>query len=106
MSPHVALPADLEEIVCELDAISRQASGLLTANSPAILEQSPGPGQWSVSQCLAHLAATNLKYINAMRTAVAPAIHLGSNERVGPISPGVFTRWFIGNLEPPIRRPF
>lgn len=103
--PHsVARPADIEALYTAFQAASAQAESLFSTTPAPQLEQAPAPGSWSAAQCLAHLAATNLAYVTAMRAAVQPVLHLHNHERSGPIRPGFPTRWFLSNLEPPARR--
>ncbi|MBI2688225.1 MAG: DinB family protein [Acidobacteria bacterium] len=97
---------DIDAILDALESASREAELLVAGHPAALLEQTPGSGRWSSSQCLAHMAVTNFKYIVAMRYALKPSLHLHDLQRSGPVRPGLPTRWFLSNMEPPVRRRF
>lgn len=104
MPQSVARPADIEAVYSALQSASSRAESLFATTPAHRLELAPEAGSWSAAQCLAHLAATNYAYVTAMRGAVKPALHLHNHERSGPLRPGLPTRWFLGILEPPVRR--
>ena len=95
--------AGIQSLLDALNAASREAEALFASAPAPALEQAPRSGAWSAAQCLAHLAATNFLYIAAMRAAIAPAIHLRNHERNGHLRPGIFTRWFLAQMEPPVK---
>jgi hypothetical protein len=104
MPTKATVPADIEEVLAALNAVTRRAEDMFASLPAERLEQAPGPGRWSPSQCLAHLAATNFAYVAAMRAAVKPGLHLHNHERSGPLRIGLPTRWFLTHLEPPVGR--
>jgi DinB family protein len=101
-----SLPDDLARVLSDLDAADAEARRLVASLSEAQLQWQPhndaGAG-WSVAQCLDHLARINAIYIAALRGAVQQS-KPGSAPRRGPIQPGWFGRWFIAQMEPPVRR--
>ena len=97
------LPADLQAVLNELDRTDEDARQLVSGLSDAQLNWQPGPGGWSVAQCLAHLAQMNSVLTAALRTAVRQADKNSVMPRQ-PIQPGWFGRRFINQMEAPPRR--
>jgi hypothetical protein len=77
--------------VAEFDASDQRAIALAHSLTVRQLNWKPGPGQWSVGQCLEHLAITNEVYGAPISEALATAPR-GS---AGEIHPGWFARYFI-----------
>jgi hypothetical protein len=92
-----ALPAWCLRLFSEFDDADARATALAKTLTPEQLNWRPGPGIWSVGQCLEHLCIANDLYLPAISKALAaprPAI-------VQEITPGWFGRWFIRNyIEP------
>ena len=63
----------------------------------------PGPGSWSIAECLDHLATSNRVYLAAMRPSAERARVRGRRRR-RPAVPGLLGGWFVRVLEPPARR--
>lgn len=103
MDSQATCAVELEGVAQQLRDASRRAESLVAAHPAAELEAQPSPGAWSASECLAHLAAANYSYLNAMRSAVKPALLLGSDQGAVAIRPGWATRLFLRHLEPPVR---
>ena len=59
-------------------------------------------GSWSVAGCLDHVARTNRAYLANMVTAAASA-RANQKMRRGAAKPGIVGRFFIRQLEPPIK---
>jgi hypothetical protein len=97
------LPADLQAVLNDLDRTDEDARQLVSGLSDAQLNWQPGPGAWSVAQCLAHLGQMNSVLTAALRTAVRQADKNSVMPRQ-PIQPGWFGRWFIKQMEAPPRR--
>jgi hypothetical protein len=62
--------------------------------------------KWSVAECLVHLNVTAYEVLKKLRTAIDPARDQGLTGGVAEIAPGWFSRWFIGQMEPPPKRAF
>jgi hypothetical protein len=97
------LPADLHLLDEALDAADRDARAVVDGLSEERGTWREHPGSWSVAECLDHLATANRVYIAAMRPPAERAIRDGRRRR-GPAQPGLFGRWFVGTLEPPVKR--
>lgn len=61
------------------------------------------PNQWSIAECLAHLAATGRVYLPAIEDAVRHGRAAGRTAP-GPFRPSFVGRWLISSMEPPPRR--
>ncbi len=92
-----ALPAWGVRLIAELDASDQRANQLVTGLESKQLNWQPGPGAWSVGQCLEHLCFTNEAYLPAISESLTgkPAL------AVQNITPGRVARWFISSyIEP------
>jgi DinB family protein len=99
-----SLPDDLARVLSDLDAADAEARRLVASLDETQLHWQPNAGAgWSVAQCLDHLARINAIYIATLRGALQRT-KPGSAPRGGPIQPGWFGRWFIAQMEPPVRR--
>ena len=88
----------LDEVKAQFDAPSARARQLFTGNSADVLTRRPQPDRWSPTECVAHLALTNLHYPPLIQGALdqAPA----GDGPYGMDFRGRSLRWI---LEPPYR---
>ena len=96
------LPPDIASLDAQFAAIHQDAAGLVEGLSEAAGTSRTAPGTWSVAECLDHLAAGSRVYLQPMRQAADVARRRG-RVRSGPAVPGMFGRWFINSLEPPVK---
>ncbi|KAA6463302.1 DinB family protein [Acidobacteria bacterium AB60] len=96
------MPADIADLVAQLDAAERDLCRLLDGLTPALGGWRPASGAWSAAECLEHLAITNRVYLGAMQEPAVRARTRG-NMRRGPVKPGVVGGWFARSLEPPVK---
>lgn len=75
----------------ELNDADERAIALSKALTLRQLNWSPGPGVWSVGQCLEHLCIANEEYVAAMSRSLMNRRRV----EVQNITPGWFARWFI-----------
>lgn len=98
-----AIPADIQQILDEIDDADRAGDAIATGVSEAQFHWRPdGGGSWSIAQCLDHLATINVLYGGAIRAGIDRARERGWNRR-GPLAPGLFGRMFITHQEPPVK---
>jgi hypothetical protein len=97
----VAVPHDLQELIDELTAVEYDADRIVVPLDDEQFNWSPGPGSWSIAQCIDHLNAANARYFGAASEAVARA-EAGGLTRQGPIASTWVGRRFIASLEPPV----
>lgn len=65
----------------------------------------PGPGRWSVGECLVHLNLTSRAYLPVIDQAIARARSRGLAGS-GSFRFGFLNGWLIRTIEPPPRRKF
>ena len=96
---------DLQTIAVAARQNEEEAIRLIAGLSTAQANWHPNESQWSIWQCLDHLARVNLAYAPALQEAVTgcPRRFRAAADR---ISPGWFGRWFIRQMEPPVRAKF
>jgi DinB superfamily len=81
----------------ELDAADIRARAVARDLTVEQLNWRPSPREWSVGQCLDHLAVANEVYLPAITRALSDQ----PPEMVAEITPGWLGRWFINNyIEP------
>jgi hypothetical protein len=97
------LPADLEELDEAYAAAERDARALVDGLTESRGTWRADGASWSVAECLDHLATGNRVYLAAMRPPAARAQRDGRQRR-GPARPGLIGGWFVGMLEPPVKR--
>ena len=88
-------------ITSELDAADARASAIARGLTVGQLNWQPGPGAWSVGQCLEHLCLSNEVYVEP----IAESLGVPPTGPVDEITPGWFGRWFIRTyIEPTTQR--
>ncbi len=90
-------PAWSVRLLAELDAADERANELVIGLNPEQLNWQPGPGAWSVGQCLEHLSITNEVYLPAISSSLVGK----PVSAVQDIIPGWFGRWFISSYVEP-----
>jgi hypothetical protein len=98
-----ALTPALDRIRVQLEAAASRARTIVESVSPAMLGRRPGPGSWSLAECIAHLTLTTDAYLPAIRQALDEGrsrrlVHSGK-----PFGMGVAARLLAWWLEPPYR---
>ena len=88
---HEPSPPWCARLVAEFDAADARAAALAKGLSVAQVNWKPAPGQWSIGQCLEHLAVSNEVYGRAIANALSDAPPGAADE----IRPGWFARYFI-----------
>jgi hypothetical protein len=88
-------------LIAELDASDARAIALARDLSLTQLNWKPAPAQWSVGQCLEHLAISNEIYGAALAEALTSAPAGVTDE----IRPGWFARYFIREYIAPAEKP-
>jgi hypothetical protein len=90
-----------QRLILEIDAADGRAVALVQTLSPQQLNWTPGPGVWSVGQCIEHLCVANEVYLPRMDEALS-----GSHRSVAQeITPGWLGRWFIRQYIEPSSKP-
>jgi hypothetical protein len=96
------MDAALEGFLTQWLAVEQDLPGLAGPLAPAQFNWQPASGQWSIGQCVEHLNITTERYLPVLRGAIDGARAKG-RFGVGPYTLGFLERWFLGQMEPPIR---
>ena len=100
------LIATLDSIQAALIAAEKQATELLQEVSSSQANWQPNDGRsWSICQCLDHLAKINFIYAAALQKALSSSSE-SYRRPTSSIAPGFFGRWFLQQMEPPVRTRF
>ena len=84
-------PRWCDRLLSEFDAADRRATALANSLTVTQLNWKPAPRQWSIGQCLEHLAVSNEIY----GAAIADALPSAPTGHADEITPGWFSRYFI-----------
>lgn len=99
----IEFPVSLDVLGVALDEVERDARCLVDGAEPAALVWRPRPEAWSVGECLAHLAATMQVYLPAIERGLVRGRPFAGEPLVRP---GVLSRWFVRQMEPPVGRRY
>jgi hypothetical protein len=91
ITPRDASPAWCRRLISEFDAADERAIGIAETLTSSQLNWKRNPSEWSVGQCLEHLAVANEVYLRAIADSLTDCPHAV----VEDITPGWFARWFI-----------
>jgi hypothetical protein len=87
----------------QFEATVRDAAALAGVLTDAQVNWRPGPGRWSIGECLLHLAVSTDAALPAIDRAIDTARTRGW-VAAGPPRYGWFTRWMVRSMEPPPTR--
>lgn len=93
---------ELQGMLDQLDAIRRDAETVGSGLSDAQFNWQPGPGRWSIGQCLNHLNFGDRLVLPAFDRSIAEGRTAGKTSP-GPFRYGWFSRMMIASMEPPPR---
>ena len=100
-----SLNAEIERLLYQVKVICQDFDGLTWGLSAEQLNWAPGPGQWSVGQCIEHLNISNARFNQNFETAIRQG-RAGGHLQDGPYAYGFLGRWFRNTLEPPVKKKF
>lgn len=96
------MDAQIEGLLHQLQTASQEVPGLTRGLTSEQFNWAPGPGRWSIGQCLEHLNITSERYIPVFKKAMEDGRAAG-RVSTEPITLGFLERWFMQTLEPPPR---
>lgn len=96
---------DRDACRAQLAANREAARALFQGRTDAQLRWRPAPEAWSIVECLLHLNQTGRVYLAPIDRALTAGRRRGRTGD-GPYRHSWFSRWFVGSLEPPVRRRF
>jgi DinB superfamily len=86
------LPEWTTRLIGEFTASDARAEAIARTLSSDRLNWKPRPDAWSIGQCLAHLAAGNELYLDAIEAALTRDLN---TDPVQDVTLGAFSRWFL-----------
>jgi hypothetical protein len=98
----LALAREIDEFRQQFEQISADADALVTPLAQEQFVWKPGPGRWSIAECLEHMNATARAYLPNIDEGIADAIRHGAYAE-GPFQYNVIGRIFSRLMEPPAR---
>ena len=101
-TPSSAYLRELRDDVNQVVATTRERLAGLDGEQ---LSWQPGPGAWSVAECLAHLLATNSGYLSSIAT-VLEARPRSPKDADAPFRGGALAAWFIRQSGPEVTRKY
>lgn len=98
----VPLPAQLRDLIGELEAARERAHRLAAGLPPETWSRRPQPERWSIAEQIAHLSLTSRAYLPLIEGALEQARERGLSGE-GPFRRD-FLGWLLGRMmEPPVR---
>ena len=96
------MDSGLEGYLAQLLSIRQDLPGIAHGLDHSRFNWAPAPGRWSIGQCVEHLNITAERYIPVLQQAMNAA-RAKRQLNQGPFALGFFERWFMQQLEPPVR---
>lgn len=91
----------LSELLNQLKEIKSNGIDILINTAEELLNKKPAPDRWSPAEQIDYLIITQNQYLDKISST------LESNSKRGnykSFKPGIFSRWFIKMMEPPIKK--
>lgn len=99
------LDPDIALVVTEIDANLSHLESIAHGLTQDQFQWSPGPGRWSIGECIAHLNATNRTTLPTIEEGIAEGRAKGITG-AGPFKYGFLATKFAASQEPPVTRKF
>ena len=96
------LPAEIEGILAQVEAINARAAALCAGRTERDLSWRTGPGRWSIAENLIHLRMTTDAFLPGLDQTIADA-HRRNLVGEGPFDLGMMGRIFVWYVVPPPR---
>lgn len=96
---------ELEQYRQQFEAVKAQTQEVTAGLNEEKFNWRPAPDQWSIEECLSHLTILGQFQVRAIEEAIDRGRANGITG-TGPFRCGPIERWFIGSMEPPVRRKF
>lgn len=101
----MAVDPDIAMLITEIDANWSHVESITHGLTPEQFQWRPGPGRWSIGECLAHLNVANGSVLPAIEAGVAAGRAKGKTGE-GPFQYGFLVKKFIASQEPPAKQKF
>ncbi|HVO98191.1 MAG TPA: DinB family protein [Bryobacteraceae bacterium] len=99
------LDPEIAVLITEIDANLSHLESITHGLTPEQFQWSPGPGRWSIAQCIAHLNVANRTSLPAVEEGIAAGRAKGITG-AGPFRYGFIATRFAASQEPPATRKF
>ena len=96
---------ELQQYRDQFAQVAGQTRALINGLSEAQFNWRPGPGQWSIEECLGHLVIAGQRQLKLIEQAIADGRARGLTG-TDPFRYGLLERAFLRQMEPPVRRKF
>ncbi|MEI9977364.1 MAG: DinB family protein [Ignavibacteriota bacterium] len=96
--------SDIEAYRSQFEKIRQQAREVAGNLNEARFNWRPGPGEWSIEECLAHLTMVGQWEVRAIEQAIDAGKRRGITGQ-GPFEYGPINRFVVYQTEPPVRSP-
>jgi hypothetical protein len=101
----MAVSEDIALLIIEMEANVSHVESLTHGLSDAQFNWKPGPGLWSMAQCITHLNIVNGGDLASLESAIA-AGRANNRTGEGPFTYGFLARKFVALMEPTSKRKF
>lgn len=102
LADHGAVSPEIQALQQQYDAVEEDARRLVSGLDEALGSWRERDNSWSVAECLDHLAAGNIIYLETMQKAALKAREQGKLRR-RPALPGFIGGLFVKQLESPVK---
>jgi hypothetical protein len=99
------LGEDLQNYHRQFESIKTDAQSLLGDLNELQFNWQPGTDRWSIAQCVDHLVVTGRSSLANIHRAINEARTKGLFSP-GPFRYGLIEKWFVRQMEPPVRMTF
>jgi hypothetical protein len=96
---------ETQTMLREIESIKADGRAVCAGLSDTQFNWRPGPGRWSVAECLVHLYTAVTATLPAFDRAIDAGRARGPKRQGGgPFRYGWFSRWMVRSMEPPPKR--
>lgn len=96
---------DIQTMLRDIESIKADGRAVCAGLSEAQFNWRPGPGRWSVAECLVHLNTAVTVTLPAFDRAIEAGVaKRPTGQGTGPFRYGWFSRWMVRSMEPPPKR--
>ena len=97
-----ALSPEVDVYRQQFERLAAEAEALVAPLTEEQFTWRPGPGSWSVAECIDHLNVTARMYLPELDESIAEATRRGLYGE-GPFNHDLIGRFFVKTMEPPAR---
>lgn len=91
----------LSDLIRQLDSADADARALVGLLTEEEAYWRPSKSQWSVAECLEHIAISAEMYLRSIDRALASGWPSENGHTPGELRYGLVSRWLVKNIEPP-----